>query len=325
MMDDSQETPKSQRPFRIIDGRKWVLADDEPWNPQEAEEPELLRLMPPPRDLPLGVRIRLLFASGLGTGFGLFFGAFALAIVVGAVYVVGMETALPRRWEPAGKVTIDRIEDRKLEVNDVKYYRFYLKRTDADGKEMIVTLTGPLKGRKVGDEVALKCSGRHWRFLGDKTNHAVWMFIAFGSVFLIIGMCISGFSFVGGSRAIRLLRDGEVGQAMFLGMEKTGTRVNDRYVMKMNYRHMVDDEPYTFHVKTLAPERLDDGSAKIVFYDPLNPAKAILWEALPQGITLDELTGRFQGNMLASLPSMFLLGIIIAEIATLIAMFVAAI
>lgn len=302
------------RPFKIIDGRKWVLADEEPWDDGEPED--LDRFQPPPREVPFSVQLALLFGSGVGTVFGTIFAGFALFITLVVVCIVGLEDAIPRRWEPAVPGKVVKVEKMNLEINNVRYSRYHLEGTAPDGTVLRGSVRQPAGNHAEGDEVRMQHSGGHVRIEGTRPVYFIWIFIGMALLFTVIGLGVSSFSMLSGLKRIRLLRDGTLSTAHIIGSEPTNVRINHRQVMKLTFQYTVDGQPYTATFRTLEADRLDDSSAKIAFYDLLDPNKALLWESLP-GIRVDELTGRFQAGFARSLLPMLLGLIVLAELAAL--------
>ncbi len=306
------------RPFKIIDGRTWVLAEDEPWDESELwdeTEPELLgRIATPPRELSLPVRLRLLFGSGAASIFGLFFGTFGLVFALIAIYVIGFESAIPRRWSDAGKGKIFQVDDLNYSVNETPYARYHFTVTQPDGTETTATVRRPKGRHKPGDEIGVERSGERYRIKGMKLFWGPWAFFGIGSLFGVIGLGTTGWSVCSGLKAIRLLRDGEAGTARFIDMQPTLVAVNDRSVMKLAFQHIIDGETHTVHIQSLETAHLTDGQNKIVFYDPVRPDSGVIFEALPKGITISEPDGRFRASFFRSLLPLLLSCAAAAEI-----------
>lgn len=106
----SDATSPRERPFKIIDGRKWVLADGESLPAEElehAEDPEIMaRIGPPPREVPFMLGVDLRLRSGSASLLGWFFMAFALIFLIIAAYT-GFDDTIPRRWKPAFVSSLD--------------------------------------------------------------------------------------------------------------------------------------------------------------------------------------------------------------------------
>ncbi len=312
------EQDNEPRPFKIIDGRKWVLAEDEPWDESELwdeAEPELLgRIAPPPRELSLSVRLRLLFGSGSAPVFGLFFGTFGFIFALAALYLIGFEDSIPRRWVDAGTARIVRVEDLNFSMNDTPYMRYHFTITQPDGSETTAMVRQPENLYEPGDEIDVERSGSRYRIKGMGLFWGPWIFFGVGSLFGVIGLVIAGVSMSSGLKAIRLLRDGEAGTARFIDMQTGSVIVNGRPVMKLTFQHVVDGETHTVPIQSLETDPLIDGKNKIVFYDPVRPDSGVIFEALPKGITISEPDGRFRASLFRSLWPLLLSGIAVTEI-----------
>ena len=57
-----------------------------------------------------------------------------------------------------------------------------------------------------------------------------------------------------------------------------------------------------------------------MFYDPMEPQRAMLLDKFPRGIRFDELTGRFGTNLLNCFPALLAAAFVCAEIAVIVAL-----
>jgi len=230
-----------------------------------------------------------------------------------AIGVMGLDDAIPRNWVDAGKGTITNVEETRIRVGGKRgrggrvIYAYHFEMTNG-GEEKISGISYGYGGRfKVGDEVFLENAGKRYRVQGLGLSPAgggfgVLMFVGMGLLFGVIGLCFPIYSWFVGGKAIHLLRDGTVTGARFLGMVATNTSVgskhNSKPIMKVNFEYQVDGERYTASAYALDTSRLTNDKYKTVLYDPIKPDKSVVLDGLPEGVRLDEMTGRFWVNPL---------------------------
>jgi hypothetical protein len=121
------------------------------------------------------------------------------------------------------------------------------------------------------------------------------MVVYFVFLFPLIGMGIVLFCLVSGLRTAWLLRNGEAAKGMALDMEPTGTSVNNKQQMKITYEFTANDgEKHTAFYRTTETEAVTDDPYEVLFYDPRNPKRIYLLDALPKAVELEEGDGSFR-------------------------------
>lgn len=114
-------------------------------------------------------------------------------------------------------------------------------------------------------------------------------------LFLGVGIGLVVYGYRKGAEAVRLLRDGELGRARFVGMEETDMQVNERPVMKLRFTFTASDgRDYDAYVKTIETKRLLDDPVEPLFYDSADPNRSVLLDALPGKIRFDEMKQVFE-------------------------------
>ena len=154
------------------------------------------------------------------------------------------------------------------------------------------------------------------------TVKLVWIGLA--SPFLIIGiwMVIKAW-YIDGPKMIHMLQHGIATKALHLTTFLTGETVSDdKNVMEMqiDFEYQVDGQRYKVSTTGYDLSRLTDAPSKVVFYDPMEPQRAMLLDKFPRGIRFDELTGRFSTNPLNCLPAFLAAAFVCAEIAVIVAL-----
>lgn len=105
--------------------------------------------------------------------------------------------------------------------------------------------------------------------------------VAFVFIFPLVGLLMGLAGLRRGLRALRLLRHGEVTHGVLRSKEPTGTKINERPVLRMTFEFDVPAQG-TFEVeaKTHRPERLEDEDRELLVYDPRDPDAAVLLDEL---------------------------------------------
>jgi len=259
-----------------------------------------------PRDVSLSVWLYLRLCSSSLPKFGWFIAGFGFVFALIAV-IIGLDDAIPRNWVDAGNGTITNVKRTNTTINDRAIYAYHFETNDGGG-ERISGISYGYRGRhKIGDEVSLERAGNRYRVQGLTMTTTGWLFsLAFlgaGMLFGVGGLCIPIYSWFAGGKAICLLRNGTAIGAKFIGMVETGYAVggnrggrDGQPVMKANFAYQVSGERYTASAYALDTSRLTDCPYKTVLYDPVKPERSVVLDGLPEGVRIDELTGRFWVN-----------------------------
>ncbi len=273
-------------------------------------------LADPPREVPLLVRLRVLFGGFLNQFGWLFFGfgmvfvwAFTARSDLTSWYVFHGELA-----EAAGRVT--RAEDTRCAENEVTIYANHYQFTTDDGRKHAGVSYA--RGQKLapGEDVSIEyLPGRPEvsRIAGMRPKpFGPWP--AFVVIFPVVGACLVVPGLVRGLRGARLLRNGKQAYGRLIDKSATRTRVNQQRVWKFTFEFTADDgRTYQVSARTHETDKLsgeDPGdlsgadaattasaergeAVEPVVYDPFNPRRAAVLDALPGGPRIDE-SGRIR-------------------------------
>jgi hypothetical protein len=291
------------RHFVTIGGRKWVLDPDEA--PLETlPDPEQLQLFPPPpRLVTFFGKLTLLFGGGIPglLIFGWIFACFGMIFVCFFVGAGAADTYAV--WRESGTANVTTIVESNFHVNDNKVFAYSFSGQDADGNEVIGVSHAYKNKFKEGQTVPLQQTG----FFGEKWKLKNAKFSAAGIdsyfalltlLFPIIGICVVLFgTILPGLKYGPLMKYGELALASFLRQESTGTTVNNKSVQKLVFQFETPGgEQYEAILKTLDPDKyLSDNDRKIVFYNPHNPQKNMIWDSVASMMKFDEFQQRFTG------------------------------
>jgi len=299
--------------------------------------PILQQLGDTPRHVPLTTRLYLRMFSG-----GWFLAVFGFMFALVGAFL-GIGDAIPRDWVDAGKGTITNVKKSGSIGGDntggggQPIFAYHFETTRDDGEKITriskraSNITGPTAKPQcaVGDEVALEQAGKHYRIKGMTITGILWWFpltfLCVGLLFGFSGLCYAIYSWFARGKAICLLQDGTVVAAKYVGMTPTRTQVNEQPIMNVNFEYWVDGAPYVASVCTEDTSRLTDGKYKAVLYDPMEPKQSIVWDGLPCGVRLDEMTGQFYVHPLRLVLPLLAASIVCAQIAAIVVLVVSAI
>lgn len=290
----------------VIDGRRYVLADEEDEVPDVATlpDPEVMRaITPPPRRVS-----PLLFANMFCTDFvtlmfGWFFACFGMIFV--CVFVGQMRLAdVFGSWEPAGTATLISSVDGKMEVNGTKIHRHTFRITPEGGEEIECVCHSGRQLMKEEDapremEAEYCATWNTYRLkgtsLGGMGGGLMSLIPLFVVIFPIIGLSIVGYHFWKCVRNWLLLKYGEVTKGVVTDVSPTGTRVNNADVMRVTFEYVTaDGERLQGSTSHLDVSRLTDDECEVLFYDARHPEHVFLLDSLPEGSGPEEVTGAFR-------------------------------
>lgn len=323
-MDIEELLDENGRPYVVVGGRRFVLADGEPMEAGDVDYdgplPEIFdRLDAPPRNVSLAAKIVLLLSNGQAPLFGWLFACFGMIFCIVFLPMV-FSSVLDlryRNFSPAGQGEVVSVDHSVMKVNDRDVHKIVFK--DADGNTASCYSHQEFQ---VGEKVGLEKSGNRTKIEGTRLSVAggiTGLFGAFVILFPIIGLWIVLHGTLQGLKAIHVLRDGEIGRGRFVGMEPTGTEINGRAVMKLNYRFKADDgQFYDAHANSLDTKRLTDDPVEPLLYDPLDPTRSVLLDGLPGKVQYDEMIRTFKTNPLRTVLPLFFCLLFFVELASLV-------
>jgi hypothetical protein len=102
--------------------------------------------------------------------------------------------------------------------------------------------------------------------------------------------------------ALQLLQNGLAGKGRFVGLCSTGKKIDNAAEMQLQYQFTIQ-EGNTYNASFCMANvkkimELSDESLKIIFYDPVQPKRNVLFDTLPKGIEFDDLDGIFRTHPL---------------------------
>ena len=145
---------------------------------------------------------------------------------------------------------------------------------------------------------ALFCSGLSF-LLGDDIPFFGFFTVFFVSVlpFVLISIDRTYSAMRASSNTIQLLQDGLAGKGRFFGMCATGKKVSHAVEMQLQYQFTTHDgdtcNAFFQEIDANKLIKISDESLKLIFYDPMQPNRNVLFNTLPKGIEFDEENGTF--------------------------------
>jgi hypothetical protein len=274
-------------------------------------------LAPPPRQVPMFVRCRLLFGGfanqfgWLFFGFGLiFFWAFAgNADLTSPLYFRGeVETVTGRALhsEETG-ASEGGSKNRRGTPIYANHYSFVYDGVEYEG---VSYSTGNYFSN--GDTVTIeypKGNPRVSRVQGmRRALFGPW--VIFVVIFPAVGLCFILVGLKNGIKANRLLANGKLGLGKLKSKEPTNTRINNQTVYKYTFE-FADELGRSCQVvsRTHIGGVLEDEQEERLLYDPYNPSYAVMMDSLPASPAIDGT-----GNIVDISPMRALLVLIIPGI-----------
>lgn len=256
----------------------------------------------PPRHVPWGVRIRLLFGGGISQ-----FGWIWLGFSMIFVWIFGLQTdfssmvfVLDRVEITQGVVTA--VEPTSASVNETPVYAnhftYRVERLENEYAGVSYTTGHEFQLRQEVRVEYLKRYPTLSRIEDTRRGEFDLWIVPFLLIFPLVGLGMVGFGLKNGIKANRLLANGKVGMGKLVSKEATNTEVNDRRVYKLTFEFAADDgQLHQVVCKTTAISALEDDDRERLLYDPYNPRYAVMLDNLPGSPDIDEL-GRIQMNSL---------------------------
>jgi len=253
--------------------------------------PNFDRLVPPPRAVPLGLRVNALFGGGLpvfGWAMLLFttpiFWGFAMNADVLAPIVLGVSAATADGRVTAAEKTVSSEDKRPIYRVD---YSYQVPAGPLLTGRSYVTGSAPRLGTELPVEYVPSWP-RFSRITGmRRARFGPGAIVAL--VFPAVAAFAVGYSLLRGRRTLRLLREGGVAEATFVSQQATNVTINERVVQELTFEYVTPDgRRRTFRDKTTDPGELRDERRETILYLPDEPDTAIAVDALPKGVLVDE-------------------------------------
>jgi hypothetical protein len=235
------------------------------------------------RSVSLGLVLKVLF-GGVIAQMGWFFFGFGMIFVVVFVGNADFSDFYLGANSPQAVGTVTQVEATNSSVNKRRVFAIYYQFKDNQGKTQNGTsyTTGSLP--EVGAQVNVQ-------YLANKPTYSrieglsqgtFPIFVLFVLIFPGIGLIFIISHTIFALRAIQLLKNGVIAWGKLINSEPTNTRINEQTVMKMTFEFTAQDgQRYEAIAKSHLVNRLMDEPKEMLFYNPINPQKAVLKDNLP--------------------------------------------
>jgi hypothetical protein len=274
---------------------------EQPVAQREAPEPEsaapepdvapLPALVPPPRRVPLSLRLTLIFGGVLGLFgwvFALFGSTFAVAFVPSSD-LRGIVLSHRETRTVYGRVTS--VETTNCSENGGTVYAHHYSFVTENGARVEGTsyrVGALLESDRLVPVQYVPSNPRLSRIEGMRTRPFSVM-VLFVLVFPLIGYAFAFAQWRAGSRAIRLLRSGLLAYGKLARTEATNVSVNNRPVLRMTFDFEAQDgASHLATARSSTPECLTDSRRELLLYLPERPESAVLLDSLPTSPSLTE-------------------------------------
>jgi hypothetical protein len=247
------------------------------------------RLGPPPRHVPLALRLRLSLGGFPQIGFFLllfstpFFWLFAANADLSGVLVRGQ---LTRTTGTVVRVTDTHASEGKVAVQRVEYV-FRVAGSGERRGTSYVTGAAPRTGESVvveypaGRPRLSRIEGMRRSMFGPGALVAL--------VFPLVGLVLAGFGVRHGMRRVRLLEHGSFALATLKSTAETNVRVNKRPVIAMCFEFTdLSGQRHEVVERTTDTAKLSDDRREAMLYDPERPSRAVVADSLPESVRVDE-------------------------------------
>ncbi len=252
---------------------------------------------PPPREVPVSVRLRVLF-GGFNNQFGWIFFGFGMIFVwiftahsdVTSIFLFRLQT----------RTTIgivESVQPTNATENDVQVYEVRYTYFDNLGEQhgdASYTTGHPGALARVNVEYVVafpsisRVEGMRREMFGPGA--------AFVIIFPMIGLGFLTSGIWYGLKANRLLSQGRIAFGKLISTVSTNTSINNRPVLKLTFNFKDQDGlDWDVTAKTHEPEDLRDELEEPLLYDPNNPSIAVLLDNLPGSTEFDS-----SGNLIAA-------------------------
>lgn len=271
-----------------------------PWGlPDPAADPGALPpLAPPPRRLPVEVWIRLLFSGRTALpGWLLLAGGLVAAAVAwpssdlartGLLASPVTSSGLVTRVEATSHTTGSRRHRQTLYANTFTY-------TPGAGPSVDATSWSAGMDHRENERVIVEFDPSRpdvARIQGDRYTPAGMEGVVIPGVFAVVGLGLAVAGLTRGTMASNLLSGGSIALGVLRQKEPVMKRRNGREVQtgwRLVFAYATEDHRIgQVEVETSSPEALEDDGQELVFYDPDDLNRAVMFDDLPGRPDLDQ-------------------------------------
>lgn len=245
----------------------------------------------PPRHVPAGTKLRLLFGVFLNL-FGWIFFGFGLIFVWVFTLQADLTGWLVFRGDLAtARGVISASTETNMSVNEQRVYR-YDYRFSHDGVDFSGSSYQTGGGMKDNHAVTVEFpagSPENSRIQGMRRG-IIGLFGLMPVIFPAVGLCFMAGGIRKGLKGIRLLTYGEMAAGELIDKQATNAKINEQTVYKLTYAFTaIDGQAYHAFAKDHETDKLEDEAVEPLLYDPMKPTDAVLLDNLPGCPRVDDM------------------------------------
>lgn len=252
-------------------------------SPKQSNPSERILRQRPPRSLSFFMRITIL-CGGLITQIGALF--FFIGMIVSTFMLPNSEVKYWLTFDGEWKTTtgkIVRTESTNASVNDRPVIK-YIFDFSANGKRIESTSYGPFDSMLDHDAtvvVEYKSGNPNNSRIEGMRREMLPGWIIFVLIFPITGSLLLLGGIFNNRKSINILKKGKFTRGTLLESRPTGSTVNNRPVMKYIFQFEAQNRTFTAECSTHRYHLVEDEEQEIILYDPKNPEKSIVYDAVP--------------------------------------------
>jgi hypothetical protein len=232
------------------------------------------------RSIPFPLQVQIIFGD-LITVFGWFF--LTIGLIFSSIFL-SMSDFSDWRFKkdsPKTQATITNIEYGNASENKKAIFSYHYEFTDLQGVKQKGISYGFQGKYNVGDKatvIFLEKKPEYSR-IENLRKEPFGQFTLFVLIFPLVGGSIVFFSIPKALKKIRILREGVIGEGVYLRMEPTNTSINRQRVMRLFFELKVGNKIYEVSTQTHHDSlirKLTDETPQKLLYLPQHPEQAVL-------------------------------------------------
>jgi hypothetical protein len=253
------------------------------------------------RSIPLALKIKVMF-GGFTSQFGWIFFGFGMIFVFVFVMNIDFSDFYLGESSPVAQARVISAEATNSSVNKRRIYACKYEFTTPDGQKVQGTsyTTGGLPNPGDIVEVEYLATKPSYSRIKGMDQGAFPIFVLFVLIFPLIGLIFIITNIFNALKAFRILKDGVIAYGQLVRTELTNTRINNNQVVRYFFEFTAQDgQKYEAKAETHNPYAILDERKEMIFYDSLDPKKAVIKDSLPGHPRLND-DGSFVDEGLAS-------------------------
>lgn len=266
------------------------------------------------RPIPLGLRLKILF-GGFSSQFGWIFFGFGMIFVLVFVTNIDFSDFYLGEGSPTAQGKVTKVFATNSSVNKRTVFACEYEFTAPNGQKIQATsyTTGRLPNEGDTVDVEYLTNKPSYSRIKGMSQGAFPPFVLFVLIFPTIGLIFIIANLLWSLKALRILKDGIITSGQLSRTEATNTRINNSPVIRYFFTFTAQDgQKYEAKAETHNPASILDERQEMIFYDPLDPKKAVVKDNLPGHPQLREDGSFVDIGIIGALPYLILPGITVS-------------